>query len=156
MAQGVPGEIAHQPFLGLAQRCWPKAVAVAAPSDSFGTPPLGQHEGGQHPVSRPGFDAMFSNPPVERPAVAQHTIDMVGDVSAVLGADIAPAPEVIGCNLVGRTIAGIDRSKNVDRGGGLRTWGQLYSSPPLARPRKRGCRLALGREQGAAASASGP
>ena len=45
---------------------------------------------------------------------------MAGDLCAVLRPDIAATPEIIGRDIVGRPFAGVDRSKNVDRGGDLR------------------------------------
>jgi len=68
---------------------------------------------------------VLHTPPVERRAVAQYGVDMAGDLRAVFGADIAPAPEIIGRDLFGRVLAGVNRSKNVDRGGDLRARCQL-------------------------------
>ena len=120
MVQGVSGEIAHQPFLGLVQGCGPEPFAVAAHGDGLGTPAFGQYECRQHPGPGADIDRVLHTPPVERRAVAQYGVDMAGDLRAVFGADIAPAPEIIGRDLFGRVLAGVNRSKNVDRDGDLR------------------------------------
>ena len=59
------------------------------------------------PISTP----CLRDPPVERRAVAQHGVDMAGDLRPVLGADIAAAAEVIGRDIVGRPVAGVDRGR---------------------------------------------
>ena len=55
MAQGAPGEAVDQRRLGRAQLRRAKAVAVAARRNDLGPPALGQHQGGQHPASRRGW-----------------------------------------------------------------------------------------------------
>src|SRR5208337_4957086 len=124
MVQGVLGEAAHQPFFRLAQRRRPETVAVTARDDRLGTPALDQYESGQHAASRPNLDRPFLDPPVECCAMSQHGVDMAGDVRTVLGADIAPAPEVIGGDIVGWLLAGVDRDENVGRGSDLCAWCQ--------------------------------
>src|SRR5262249_19575085 len=57
-------------------------------------------------------------------------VDMAGDLHAVLGPDIAPSPEVLGGDIVGRPLAGVDRGKNVDRRSDPCTWGQLLPVAP--------------------------
>ena len=54
----------------------------------------------------------------------QHRVDVAGDLRPVLGADVPAAAEIIGRDIVGRTISGVDRGQNVDRGGDLRAGGQ--------------------------------
>ena len=49
----------------------------------------------------------------------EHRVDMAGDVRPVLSADIAPAPEVIGGDIVGWPLADVDRDENVGRGSDL-------------------------------------
>ena len=60
--------------------------------------------------------------------MAQPRVDVTGDVRAVLGTDLAPAPEIIGRDVVSRPLAGIDRGENVDRGSDLRARGQTASA----------------------------
>jgi hypothetical protein len=119
----------------LAQWRRPEPVAIAARSDDFGTPALGQYESGQHPASRPEVDWIFRDPPVERRTVPQHDVDMTGYVWAVLGADVAPAPEIIGRDIVGRPFARVDRGQNIDRGGDLRARCQAYPVRGRSTPR---------------------
>ena len=56
--------------------------------------------------------------------MAQHRVDMAGDLRPVLGADIATATEVVGRGIVGGASAGFDLGQDVDRGRNLRAWGQ--------------------------------
>ena len=56
--------------------------------------------------------------------MAQHRVNVAGDAHAVLGADVAPVPEIIRRDGVGRPLAGIDRGENIDRGCDLRAWCQ--------------------------------
>ena len=55
--------------------------------------------------------------------MAQHGVDMARNVRPVLGPDVAPAPEIIGRDIIGRPLPGVDRGENVDRGGDLRARG---------------------------------
>src|ERR1700731_3538635 len=67
----------------------------------------------------------------------QHGVDVAGDMGAVLGADIAPAPEVVGRDIIARPLAGVDRGEYFDRGGDLRAGGQMRIAPPPYRRRGR-------------------
>jgi hypothetical protein len=151
MVEAMPGEPAHQPFLGLAQQWWTKSAAVKRRHHLFALPPLDQSQVAQHAIARPDCDPAAGNPPVERGAVAQHSISMTGDLRPVLGADISAVPEVIGRNIVGRPIPGVDSGKNLNRCSDLCSGCQaavviLASSPsPRPSPRRRGARGAKGR-----------
>ena len=72
----------------------------------------------------------------------QHSIDMASDMTPVLGTDIAPPAEIVGRDVVGRAISGIDCGQNVDPSGdlcpGVIPLPDFVSSPP----RKRGPRAA--------------
>ncbi len=64
----------------------------------------------------------------------QHGIDMAGDARPVLGTDVAPATEVIGCGVVGRAVAGLDFVQDVDRRGDLGAGGQGKPNNRIRRP----------------------
>ncbi len=51
----------------------------------------------------------------------EHRVNMAGDLRSILGTDVPATAEVFGRDIVGWTIFGIDRGKNVDRGGDLRS-----------------------------------
>ncbi len=73
----------------------------------------------------------------------EHRVNMAGDLRSILGTDVPATAEVFGRDIVGWTIFGIDRGKNVDRGGDLRSGGQcgvasLRRSTHLSLPRRRG------------------
>jgi hypothetical protein len=67
---------------------------------------------------------MFGDPPVEHSAVAQHCIDVAGDMPPVLGADVPAAAKIFGGDIVGRPSAGFDCSEDIDRSSDTRAWGQ--------------------------------
>ena len=54
---------------------------------------------------------------------------MAGDLRPILGTDVPTAAKVFGRDVVSRTMFGIDRGKNVDRGGDLRSGCQGAGSP---------------------------
>ncbi len=135
MAQGAGCEAANEPHFGVARRRRAKTVAVAALEDRFGPPPFGQHQPRQYPAARPDLDMAATeprDPPIERRAMAQHGIDMAGDPRPILGADIAPAAEIIGGDIIGGT-AGFDRDEDLDRGGDLGARGQRLPGVTVAR-----------------------
>ena len=87
------------------QRGRAKAIAVAARRDGFGRQPSASTSAASTRLRARGVDRALAgprDPPVERRAMAQHRIDMAGDLRPVLGADIAPAPEIVGRGVVGR------------------------------------------------------
>ncbi len=57
--------------------------------------------------------------------MAQHGVNLGGDRGAVLGADIAPPPEIIGGGGVCRPRGIIDRGEDVDGGGDAGPRGHL-------------------------------
>ena len=56
--------------------------------------------------------------------MAQHSVGMTGDLRPVLGPDVSAAAEIIGRNIVGPPIPGVDFGENVDRGSDLCAGGQ--------------------------------
>jgi hypothetical protein len=57
--------------------------------------------------------------------MAQHSVDMAGDLCSILGADVPAISEIVGRNIVRRPISRVDRSENVDRRRDLRTGRQI-------------------------------
>jgi hypothetical protein len=59
---------------------------------------------------------------------------MASGLRPILGADVAAAAEIFGCDIVGRTMFGINRAKNFDRRSDLRPGGhfvvRLFSVAP--------------------------
>jgi hypothetical protein len=137
---------AQQSFFAPAEPSRPKAIAIATGFDGFGAPTLDQFEARQDASPRTDLGCVLADPPVEGSAVSQHRVYMASDMRPVLGADVSAAPEVIGCNIVGRTIPGLDRGKNVDRGSDLRPGGHLVAWAFFVAPAKagaQGCRRRL-------------
>ena len=137
MGQSAAGEPLREALLGGYERRRAKAVAVKACRQIIRRLPVEEQQGGDHPAARLDRDFAFGNPrdpPVERGAVAQDPIDMAGNVRPVLRPDIAPAPEIIGREIVGRPPAGLDRGEDVDRRGDAGPGGHCGSSgrDPLA------------------------
>ena len=56
--------------------------------------------------------------------MAQHCVNMAGNIGPVLRTDIAPATKVIGRDIVRRPMTRIDLTKYVDCGGDLCAWCQ--------------------------------
>ena len=64
--------------------------------------------------------------------MAQHRVDMAGDIGPVFGADITPATKVIRRDIVRRPMTRTDLTEYVDRGGDLCAWCQ--PSPKINGP----------------------
>ena len=127
MTQGAAAEPVDQPRFGHAQPCRAKTVAVARRRDRLRPPAFDQYQRGEDAAAGHGCDGAVADPPdppVDRGAVSEHSIDMASDQRPVLGADIAPAAEIAGRGIVGRAPAILDFRENVDRGGDLRARGQ--------------------------------
>jgi hypothetical protein len=138
MDQVAAGETARQPRFGRRERRRAEAVAVEIRRNIVGRPFVDQQQGGDHAVSRVRRDLAFGgagDPPVDDGAMSQHGIDVGGDLRPVLGADVAPAAEIIGGDVVGRPPALIDRGENVDSGGDAGARGQATPPPPSSRRR---------------------
>jgi hypothetical protein len=132
VAQRAVAETPNEPFLVLAEPCGTKPVTIAAHLDSVRSPAFDQGQACQHSGARPDRDPSLVDPPIKRRAVAQHRVDMAGDIGPVFGADITPATKVISHDIVRRPITRIDFAKNVDRGGDLCPWCQ--ASPKISGP----------------------
>ncbi len=122
--QGTAGETAQQAFLGLTERRRAKTIAVAAGRNCLARPTFDQDESSHHAAARRDPDPVLADPPVECRTVSQHRIDMAGDMRPVLGPNVTPTAEIIGRSIVSRTVPGVDRGQDVDRGGDLRAGGQ--------------------------------
>ncbi len=138
MAQGAGREIADEAFFDVTEPSRTKAVAVAAYADCIGPPFLDQNQAGQDSGTGFGTHPVLGHPPVERRSVPQHRVNMAGDLRPVLGTDVPAAAKVFGRDVVSRTMFGIDRGKNVDRGGDLRSGCQIAPESLFSRPRESG------------------
>ena len=104
------------PLLGVERR-GAETVAVAGLGDRLRRPALDERQPGEQ--APPGIDrqaaALPLDPPIERGAMAQHGIDMLGDGAAVLGAGEAMAAKIPADDVVRRRPSRLDRSQKPDR-----------------------------------------
>jgi len=92
-------------------------VPVTGLRDGRRLPAFDHRQRRQHPPARVDrqFASVARDPPVERGALAQHGIDMLGDGAAVLRAGEAVAAEIIGDDVVGGRAALLDFAEQPDR-----------------------------------------
>ena len=133
MAQGAARKPVDQPHFRHVEPGGAEAIAVTGGANGFCAPASDQHKRCQRPTTRSGPHNALADacdPPIDHRPMAQHRVDMAGDLRPVLGADIATATEVVGRGIVGGASAGFDLGQDVDRGRNLRAWGQ---NPPGVR-----------------------